>query len=150
MPKWFPFSEKHAFHQQEMTFAMADVTPSFLELVRRFCGSTDGKRKKRDTDLTANRSKKLKPDEERCCFRTAECTAQSRGFLIEASKSFSSGATSSRERKNQRRKKTTRERARRARRRRSGHPRTRTYVLFHCNLSFLFVFLKTAASPIVR
>ncbi|VDO64049.1 unnamed protein product [Heligmosomoides polygyrus] len=57
--------EKHAFHQQEMTFAMADVTPSFLELVRRFCGSTDGKRKKRDTDLTANRSKKLKPDEER-------------------------------------------------------------------------------------
>ncbi|KAK6040207.1 YEATS family protein, partial [Cooperia oncophora] len=55
--------EKHAFHQQEMTFAMSDVTPSFLELVRRFCGSTDGKRKKRDADGSANRTKKPKPDE---------------------------------------------------------------------------------------
>ncbi|VDL73761.1 unnamed protein product [Nippostrongylus brasiliensis] len=57
--------EKHAFHQQEMTFAMSDVTPSFLELVRRFCGSTDGKRKKRDADSAANRTKKPKPDVER-------------------------------------------------------------------------------------
>ncbi|PIO71778.1 YEATS family protein [Teladorsagia circumcincta] len=55
--------EKHAFHQQEMTFAMSDVTPSFLELVRRFCGSTDGKRKKRDGEVSANRTKKPKPDE---------------------------------------------------------------------------------------
>ncbi|XGW14670.1 hypothetical protein V3C99_000724 [Haemonchus contortus] len=55
--------EKHAFHQQEMTFAMSDVTPSFLELVRRFCGSTDGKRKKRDAEASGNRTKKSKQDE---------------------------------------------------------------------------------------
>ncbi|KAK6025297.1 hypothetical protein OSTOST_08812, partial [Ostertagia ostertagi] len=55
--------EKHAFHQQEMTFAMSDVTPSFLDLVRRFCGSTDGKRKKRDGEASANRTKKPKPDD---------------------------------------------------------------------------------------
>ncbi|KAE9414441.1 hypothetical protein Angca_004436, partial [Angiostrongylus cantonensis] len=55
--------EKHAFHQQEMTFAMSDVVPSFLELVLRFCGLTDGKRRKRDTDPDSNRSKKSKPDD---------------------------------------------------------------------------------------
>ncbi|KJH50362.1 YEATS family protein [Dictyocaulus viviparus] len=55
--------EKHAFHQQEMTFAMSDVVPSFLDLVRRFCGSTDGKRKKRETESTSSRNKKSKPED---------------------------------------------------------------------------------------
>ncbi|KAK5973490.1 YEATS family protein [Trichostrongylus colubriformis] len=57
--------EKHAYHQQEMTFAMSDVTPSFLELVRRFCGSTDGKRKKRDAEALTRISKKSKPNQGR-------------------------------------------------------------------------------------
>ncbi|KAL6725261.1 hypothetical protein Aduo_007326 [Ancylostoma duodenale] len=57
--------EKHAFHQQELTFAMSDVPPSFLELVKRFCGSTDGKRKKRDAEGSSNRPKKAKPSDRR-------------------------------------------------------------------------------------
>ncbi|KAJ1350860.1 hypothetical protein KIN20_006763 [Parelaphostrongylus tenuis] len=59
--------EKHSIHQQEMTFAMSDVAPSFLELVRLFCGSTDGKRKKRDTDTASNRPKKSKADDKIVC-----------------------------------------------------------------------------------
>lgn len=55
--------EKYSIHQQEMTFAMSDVAPSFLDLVRRFCGSTDGKRKKRDSDPASSRSKKSKADD---------------------------------------------------------------------------------------
>lgn len=54
--------EKHALHQQEITFAMSDIVPSFLDLVRRFCGSTDGKRKKREIDPAPKGSKKSKPD----------------------------------------------------------------------------------------
>ncbi|CAJ0597151.1 unnamed protein product [Cylicocyclus nassatus] len=57
--------EAHAFHQQELTFAMTDVPASFLELVKRFCGSSDGKRKKREADGSSNKPKKSKPNEGR-------------------------------------------------------------------------------------
>ncbi|KAJ1350859.1 hypothetical protein KIN20_006760 [Parelaphostrongylus tenuis] len=46
---------------------MSDVAPSFLELIRHFCGSTDGKRKERDTDTFSNRPKKSKADDKIIC-----------------------------------------------------------------------------------
>ena len=44
---------------------MTDVPSSFLELVEKFCGSTVGKRKKRDGEGSSNKPKKSKPNDGR-------------------------------------------------------------------------------------